>query len=335
MGNIFGCLDPKSQQRFSGVSQNCRKMAFGQYTEQLQQEPDLLDAYAHSQSQSQDAAVLPKTEEEIKRKAASLVQKIRCLVGGAPFLERISNEASLFHSASQKRCVKGLYNCKTIGLIPFLKAIPAAQECLQQLGTFPTNQKKFNSLVEWIRTHRDEVAALRELTVVDCVKNDVKTHVLPTFYTIPGKVYNLVPGSIRYFKGLEKISFYNNLLSSLPPQIRGLTNLKVLNIGKNYFQKMPPVIPSLHSLSLLENEYPLAFEDVASFIQEYIRQGGEDLQIHLNKENLADPRYQSFIKEIGLQNTHTLKFEGETTLFLKKNPWRTEERKGIPLFPID
>ena len=233
--------------------------------------PGLVATYDASQP---DDTLLPtpRSKAYLQARSTSLAEKTNKLVGGSGLVERAVGQSSDLYHGAQAAMAAGRWNSKVIGLIPLLKRIPAARDCLSLVAQTPSDSDKFGIMKNWIKTHPDDVLRLSAAEIIRCRVEDVQAFVKPIFYALQGKVYNLIPKEIQYFTGLQKLSFYNNFLSEVPAEIGALPLLE-LNLGANFLRKMPPAIPTLRRLYIAENREELRFDDVAHFIREYIAKG--------------------------------------------------------------
>jgi hypothetical protein len=282
-----------------------RRTVQAHYLLQYPETPGLVQTY--DASQPEDAKFSePRSNSYFKDRAISLADKTHRRFGGSAFLKRSIGDSSELYPGSQSEMGKGHWNCKVIGLIPLLRKIPAARDCLLQVAQTQSDMEKFAIMKGWIRSRPMDVNRLTVAEIIRCKAADVQQFVKPIFFPLQGKLYNHLPKEIKYFTGLQKLSLYNNYLSEVPQEIAAL-QLKELNLGANYLRGMPPVIPTLRSLSIVQNENRFDFGDVSRFIQSYIQKGGEYLVITLDRPYFEDPRYQELIELIASQGTHTLK----------------------------
>lgn len=275
------------------------------YLSQYPKTAGLIATYDASQPEDTVFAV-PRSKSYLQARSTSLAEKTNRLVGGAGLVERAVGQSSDLYHVAQAAMAAGRWNSKVIGLIPLLKKIPTARDCLSLVAETPSDSEKFVIMKNWIKTHPDDVRRLSAAEIIRCRAEDVGAFVKPIFYALQGKVYNLVPREIKFFTGLQKLSFYNNFLSEVPAEIATLPLLE-LNLGANFLKKMPPAIPTLRRLNIAQNREQLRFEDIAGFIREYIEKGGEYIEITLDRSD--DPRFQELIGIIASSGTHTLKVD--------------------------
>ncbi len=302
---VMGGMDGTDLLQESQKDPLSRRKVQQYYLSQYPQTAGLIATYDASQP-DETLFSSPRSQAYLHARSTSLAEKTNKLVGGSGLVERAVGQSSDLYHGAQAVMAAGRWNSKVIGLIPFLRKIPAARDCLSLVAQTPSDLDKFGIMKNWIKTHPDDVLRLSTAEIIRCRVQDVQAFVKPIFYALQGKVYNLIPKEIQYFTGLQKLSFYNNLLSEVPAEIGALPLLE-LNLGANFLRKMPPAIPTLRRLYIAENREQLRFEDIAHFIREYIEKGGEYIQITLDLCN--DPKYQELIDMIASSGTHALKLE--------------------------
>jgi len=314
---VVNSLGGDDQRSVAQTSTALRDKTSALYLQNYVQTPGLISTYDASQ---EDPPAQP-TNHYLMMRSFSLKGKTLGMTGGSALVDRVTAKASVFHPDSQLQLAKARWNCKVIGLIPLLKLIPAARACLIQIARIESDQEKYERIIAWIKSHPDDVAGLKRADILRCRKENVQNFVTPHFFILQGKVYNMVPKGIGLFRGLQHLSFYNNLLNEVPPEIVALP-LRTLNLGANSFNRMPPVIPTLRNLFIEQNRGRFSFDEVANYIRSYIEKGGEYIKISLDREYFEDERYQGLILEIAAAGTHTLRLEliqGQSVFIVEKN----------------
>jgi hypothetical protein len=304
---VMSDLDGPALLEESKQSLEARKQVQAHYLMQYPETPGLVQTYDASQP-PETVFSQPRSKQYLKDRAVSLADKTKRLVGGPGLIDRVADNSSQLYPGSQAAMAAARWNCKVVGLIPFLRKIPAARDCLTQVAQTQSDMEKFVVMEGWIKTHPVDVNRLAQIEIIRCRAQDVQVYVKPIFYALQGKVYNLLPKAIKHFTGLQKLSLYNNFLSEVPIEITALPLLE-LNLGANYLKTMPPAIPSLRRLSIVQNQNEFAFEDVAAYINTYIQKGGEYIQIILDRPYCEDPQYQELIDLVASRGTHILRLE--------------------------
>lgn len=298
--NIMPHLNGADARQFAAASKGARKRTHYQLEEGCLASSQLLDTYVFSQD-SQDGERTPK----IQRRANSLIGKVSHLIGGKAALRQVENP---IHVEGQLILSDNWAHCKVIGLFPFFKAMTEARGLLDRVSKLRTNWDKYKEMRAWIKAHPKQVGRLKELNVIRLLDSQVCSVVQPTFFPLRGKVYNLVPSEIRYFKGLKRLSFCNNLLTYLPEKINKLA-LREMNLDCNAFCEMPPIVPSLRKLSLVGNRVKIPVDNIEKYISDYICMGGDYLVISLNGSYITelDGRdEESYTVHIELREGNTL-----------------------------
>lgn len=318
LNQIFCYLGPSSLEEYAEVDPKTRAQVDEHYVEKIAENREILRAYAASQELQQPL------KRGIKRRRETFTKEMQALLGVAPFIaKRQLRGRSILGDALQLQLARVRWNCKAIGLIPFLQAIPEAAECLSSVAALKSSEEKFNTMLEWIGQNPGPASQLRELEIVQCRIEHIQAFVLPILFPSSEKVYNRVPKEISLFTGLKTLSLRNNRLNTLPDSMKGMA-LEELDIGANSFKKVPPVIPSLRRLTLTGN--PIPFNEIAAYVLGHIREGGGDLEIGLDPVSRAEFRQL----RLEIPASHSLSM-GEGVLFIKKQ----SSRNGIPLIPLD
>lgn len=315
VNQVLGYLGPSSLEAYAEIDPIT---VDEHYVEKIAENREILRAYAASQELQQPL------KRGIKRRRETFTKEMQALLGVAPFIaKRQLRGRSILGDALQLQLARLRWNCKAIGLIPFLRAIPEAAECLSAVAALKSSEEKFNTMLEWIGQNPGPASQLRELEIVQCRIEHIQAFVLPILFPSSEKVYNRVPKEISLFTGLKTLSLRNNRLNTLPDSMKGMA-LEELDIGANSFKKVPPVIPSLRRLTLTGN--PIPFNEIAAYVLGHIREGGGDLEIGL------DPVSRAEFRQLRLETpaSHSLSM-GEGVLFIKKQ----SSRNGIPLIPLD
>lgn len=293
------CLDGDALREYGASSRKSRARVHECYQQGCQNCSQVMDAYKASQGSQEDLS--------IRARANSLIRKTEKLVGGPGLLKDIGNPLAL---DGQKKLADARFSCKVIGLLPFFQAMPEAAEVLGQVKALRTSREKYKTMRQWLAEHPDAAARIERIEAIRVMYRNMREFVAPSFFAIPGKVYNLVPKEVAYFTGLKKWDLTNNLLSELPEEIAELP-IEELSISLNFFKTMPPVIPTLRVLKMTGSYNEVSADSLIQYVRSWVAAGGKNLTIHL------DDTYFDGLRVFDVGNDHTVqisKDRGDTVI---------------------
>lgn len=208
---------------------------------------------------------LAHQQSYLLKRGDSLTRKTRELFGGPRVLDQATEDSTIshLHPDAQGRMADARWNCKAIGLYPFVKAVPGGEDFLAGLDPDLPDGIKVADMEEWLRNHAEAAAHVQEVSITGFTSWNMGG-IRSQFYDLGGKVYNLVPKSIyRFFTGLRTLTLCNNMLKSLPASF-GRLSVRSLNLSMNPFAAVPEAIAQmkrLKELSFSMNRGELALGD--------------------------------------------------------------------------
>lgn len=272
----LGCLDGDDLREYGASSRKSRERTHACYEQACQNCSQVMDAYKASQGSQEDLGV--------KARANSLIRKTQKLMGGPKLVENVGNVLAV---DGQKKLAEARFSCKVIGLLPFFQAMPEAAGVLDQIKAIETSRDKYKTMRQWLAEHPNAAARIERIESIRVMHVNVREFVKPTFFAIPGKVYNLVPKEIAYFTNLKAWDLTNNLLAELPEEISRLP-IEELSISMNFFKSMPPIIPTLRVLKMIGPYNEVSADSLKQYVQSWIAAGGRNLTIYLDESYFTD-----------------------------------------------
>lgn len=308
---VFDYLSKQDQSRYSRVSRDSHLDMKLYYGRKYLESSDLMEAFFSQEEE------VPQAKGDLRKRAISLVDKTKKLIGGEQEVRRAIETGSIFHHRSQIALANFRWNCKSIGLFPWIRQIPAAREKLDQIANqISSNRAQYKEMEKWLVSHPDEVSQVTHLEIPAFQVGHLGHFTRPLLNGLGKKVYNLLPDAIGCFSGLTTLVIDSNRLTHFPPSFAKL-KLVCLSAKNNYFQEMPPPLRTLRHLDLSQNYYPFEVEQIASFILGFISQGGRFIEIYMDREYARDPKLQKWIEEFS-SDTHevAISLRNRQTVFI-------------------
>lgn len=307
---VFDYLNKQDHGRYSQASRDSHSDVELYYKRKYLESSDLMDAFFSQEEE------VPQAKGDLRKRAVSLVAKTKKMIGGEQEVRRAIATGSIYHHRSQIALANFRWNCKLIGLFPFIQQIPAARQILADIARMSCDRMQFREMEKWLVSHPDEVSQVTHLEIPAFQVRQVSHFTRPLLNGLGKKIYNLLPNAIGCFTGLETLIIDSNRLTYFPPSFAKL-RLIHLSAKNNYFQEMPPPLKTLRHLDLSQNYYLFEIEQITSFILGYISQEGQFIQIYMNGSYAKDPKIQNWIEAFS-SDTHevTMKVRNMQTLIL-------------------
>jgi len=309
---VFDLLSPSQLNELENTSWAVKRHVQGYYRSKYPNIPDLMDAFEASQGETSE-----EKKCTLKEKAVALIAKSKRLHGGEFVLHKATNyrSANIFHQRSQTRIAAFRWNCKVIGLLPFLQKIDAARQMLKGVRGIESDCQKFKVMQEWMLRNPQHVKSLVDLRVDAYHPKNLKKVTQPKQESKRILIY--LPDEVGCFTELKTLSLNFNGLTELPDAL-GKTKVETLEVRGNFFKEMPTAIPTLRSLYLTQNFHEFTAEKVDAFIRQFLVNGGQSIRVFLDEEYHEKFKEKKFISEIGTHEVNIELQNGETILTVSK-----------------
>lgn len=251
--HIVAMMSPEDLFQFEAAGAEPLKRVASFYERVAAEDPVITAAYGSQETRG------TKRGPDFQRAADRLATKTQKLFGGRIFVTQATRDGTINtrHPDAQRRLADGRWNCKIIGLYPFLKAINGGAEFFAGLDRNMSGADKFRAMEEWVKERALEVTSVS-------FAGGVPVPNTPSFFfSLGGKNYNLVPRTVGEFLNLRNLSAVNTYLNDLPGEM-GKLPLVELQLSMNHFVKIPDCVGDMQRLrkfSISSNREVLSLPD--------------------------------------------------------------------------